>query len=128
MKLHFLGTGAADWNGPDERGEYRRLTSTLIDDSLLIDYTKTASDMMPADSTVTHILITHSHSDHLYPAELEMRHGFFAHDMRADVLKVRCGTGAYEKIKEWSGEEFCVQADLIAPFACKFPIFFKMHA
>ena len=30
MKLHFLGTGAADWNGPDARGEYRRLTSTLI--------------------------------------------------------------------------------------------------
>ena len=29
MKLTFLGTGAADWNGPDGRGEYRRVLIIL---------------------------------------------------------------------------------------------------
>lgn len=65
MKLRFLGTGAADWDGIDERGELRRLTSTLIDDALLIDFTRTAQDMLPG--RVRHILITHSHSDHFDP-------------------------------------------------------------
>ena len=47
MKLTFLGTGAADWAGPDERGEYRRLTSTLLDGCLLIDVTATVLDEIP---------------------------------------------------------------------------------
>ena len=67
MKIRFLGTGAADWNGPDARGEYRRLTSTLIDDTLLIDFTKTAADMLPNPPSVRCILITHSHIDHFDP-------------------------------------------------------------
>lgn len=39
MKLHFLGTGAADWNPnkPEKGKQYRRLSSLLIDDQLLID-------------------------------------------------------------------------------------------
>ena len=70
MKIRFLGTGAADWNGPDARGEYRRLTSTLIDDTLLIDFTKTAADMLKNPSDVRCILITHSHGDHFDPAAI----------------------------------------------------------
>ncbi|MBO4886146.1 MAG: hypothetical protein IKS52_09550 [Clostridia bacterium] len=64
MKLKFLGTGAADWNGPDERGEYRRLTSTLLDGCLLIDVTKTVLDMIPNPAAVTDVFFTHSHGDH----------------------------------------------------------------
>lgn len=64
MKLRFLGTGAADWNGPDERGEYRRLTSTLIDNSLLIDVTHTVDDQIKEPTAITDVLFTHSHSDH----------------------------------------------------------------
>ncbi len=64
MKLKFLGTGAADWNGPDERGEYRRLTSTLLDGCLLIDVTKTVLDMIPDPAAVTDVFFTHSHGDH----------------------------------------------------------------
>ncbi len=64
MKLEFLGTGAADWNGPDERGEYRRLTSTLIDGALLIDVTHTVDDQIKNPQTITDVLFTHSHSDH----------------------------------------------------------------
>ena len=64
MKLHFLGTGAADWNGPDERGEYRRLTSTLVDDCLLIDVNPEVLAQMKDRSAVTAVAFTHSHSDH----------------------------------------------------------------
>ena len=46
MKLLFLGTGASDWNGPDDRGEYRRHASALLDNCLLIDVTKSVLDMI----------------------------------------------------------------------------------
>lgn len=64
MKLHFLGTGAADWNGPDARGEYRCLTSTLVDDCLLIDVNPEVLESIPDKTAVTAVAFTHSHSDH----------------------------------------------------------------
>lgn len=64
MKLQFLGTGAADWKGPDARGEYRRFTSTLIDGGLLIDVTGTVHDQIPDRSAVHDVFFTHSHADH----------------------------------------------------------------
>lgn len=67
MKIRFLGTGAADWNGADGRGEHRRRTSTLFDDTLLIDYTREVRDMLPRGACIRHILITHSHADHFDP-------------------------------------------------------------
>lgn len=63
LKLHFLGTGAADWNGPDERGECRRLTSTLVDGCLLIDLGPDVLSMLDK-SAVKAVIFTHSHSDH----------------------------------------------------------------
>ena len=36
LQVRFLGTGAADWKGRDERGEHRRLSSILLDDSIFI--------------------------------------------------------------------------------------------
>ena len=41
IAVRFLGTGAADWNGPDARGEHRRLSSILIDGHILMDFTPT---------------------------------------------------------------------------------------
>ncbi len=70
MKLKFLGTGAADWHGPDERGEFRRFTSTLLDGRLLIDVTKTVLDQIPAGAGITDVFFTHSHSDHFDPDAL----------------------------------------------------------
>ncbi len=64
MKLHFLGTGAADWAGPDDRGEYRRLTSTLVDGCLLIDVNPEVLELIEDHSAVTAVAFTHSHSDH----------------------------------------------------------------
>ena len=39
MQLLFLGTGAADWprDLTENKGEYRRWSSALVDDALLID-------------------------------------------------------------------------------------------
>ncbi|MBQ8954849.1 MAG: MBL fold metallo-hydrolase [Clostridia bacterium] len=64
MKLKFLGTGAADWKGTDERGECRRLTSTLLDGALLIDVTATVLDEIPDPAAITDVFFTHSHGDH----------------------------------------------------------------
>lgn len=64
MKLHFLGTGAADWDGPDERGEYRRFTSTLVGENLLIDVTQNILPQIQNRDAITDVFFTHSHCDH----------------------------------------------------------------
>lgn len=70
LKVRFLGTGAADWNGRDERGELRRLSSVLLDGKVLIDYTAMARDMIPDGVKPVAVFYTHSHSDHYQPADL----------------------------------------------------------
>ena len=103
MKIRFLGTGAADWNGVDERGEYRRLTSTLFDGALLIDFTASARDMLPGTAEIRHVLITHSHADHFdahaiaafAPAVL------YAHESWADQIKIPGIETRSVKIGEW---------------------------
>ena len=87
MKLTFLGTGAADWNGPDERGEYRRFTSTLLDGRLLIDVTRTVLDEIPDPAAITDVFFTHSHGDHF--------------DMDALRALAPCRMYAHES---WAGE------------------------
>ena len=95
MKLTFLGTGAADWNGPDARGEYRRLTSTLIDDCLLIDVTHTVDDMIENPAAITDVLFTHSHDDHfdldalraLAPVRV-YAHESWAHEITGEGLTI----------------------------------------
>ncbi|MBQ8061492.1 MAG: MBL fold metallo-hydrolase [Bacteroidales bacterium] len=73
LKVRFLGTGAADWKGRDERGDLRRLTSALLDDSVLIDFTPTDADMLPEGINPEVIFYTHSHGDHYNPvAALEL--------------------------------------------------------
>lgn len=50
LSVRFLGTGAADWNGRDERGELRRLTSLLIEkDGVRLLYA-TDTGGIPADA------------------------------------------------------------------------------
>ena len=67
LKVRFLGTGAADWNGRDARGELRRLSSVLVDDRILVDFTSTALDMLPKGVQPQTIFYTHSHGDHYNP-------------------------------------------------------------
>ena len=69
LRARFLGTGAADWKGPDERGEYRRLSGLLLDGRILIDFTKTDSDMLPEGFSADAVFYTHSHPDHYNAAD-----------------------------------------------------------
>ncbi len=65
LLVRFLGTGAADWNGMDERGELRRLSSVLLDNRILIDFTPSDVDMLPPGfKKPDAVFYTHSHSDH----------------------------------------------------------------
>jgi phosphoribosyl 1,2-cyclic phosphate phosphodiesterase len=73
MKLEFLGTGAADYRlERDEHMEgFRRYSSALLDDTVLFDpgphifhYADTFQKTNLFDK-VEHVLVTHSHGDHL---------------------------------------------------------------
>jgi len=105
MKLTYLGTAAAEgipaiFCNCEYCREARRLggknirtrSQALVNDDLLIDF--------PADTyahflnngiegdTIGHLLVTHSHSDHLYIKEFLLRHTCYAHGMRAPVLNI----------------------------------------
>ncbi|MBQ5358640.1 MAG: twin-arginine translocation signal domain-containing protein, partial [Alistipes sp.] len=64
IAIRFLGTGAADWQGRDDRGEHRRLSSILIDQHILIDFTPSDIEMLPEGCSPEIIFYTHSHGDH----------------------------------------------------------------
>lgn len=70
MKITFLGTGAADWHlqRPEEATEYRRRSSVLIDDVLLIDpgpqVPEALKETNKCPEKIKYIINTHSHSDH----------------------------------------------------------------
>ena len=90
LAVRFLGTGGADWKGPDERGEHRRLSSLLVEQAFLIDFTATARDMLPEGLRPEIIFYTHSHRDHYQPeAALE-----------AGVRQVYANESILEKVKE----------------------------
>jgi phosphoribosyl 1,2-cyclic phosphate phosphodiesterase len=71
MKLLFLGTGAADWSPKHKGGKlYRRLSSALVNDDLLIDPGPCIYDFAEEYGkpdlfkNVKNVILTHSHSDH----------------------------------------------------------------
>ena len=67
IQVRFLGTGAADWKGRDERGELRRLSSILVDKHILIDFTAENLSMIPEGYKPDTVFYTHSHNDHYHP-------------------------------------------------------------
>ncbi|MGN1346630.1 MAG: hypothetical protein ACI4V1_07570 [Eubacteriales bacterium] len=100
MKLHFLGTGAADWDIRQAAAsrDFRRNSSLLIDGKLLVD---PGSCLFEFESTfgfddlyagVADMICTHRHSDHYDPEtvrKLEARGAVF-HSMRAgEVLETK---------------------------------------
>ena len=70
MKIQFLGTGAADWPSKNDgtMKEFRRFSSAIIDDCLLIDPGPSVLDAFKEFnvdiSRVKYILVTHYHKDH----------------------------------------------------------------
>lgn len=77
MKIRFLGTGAADWQKkrPEGAAEYRRYSSALIDDVLLIDPSDSAIEAMEEQGVeprgVKYIVNTHRHPDHYSVAAVD---------------------------------------------------------
>lgn len=67
VRVKFLGTGAADWNGKDKRGEQRRFTSLLCDNRILFDFTRDSFDLLPKGVAPEILFYTHSHKDHYSP-------------------------------------------------------------
>ena len=70
MEILFMGTGAADWDIKKRAdGEFfRRCTSVMINDDLLIDFNDDTLDYIErhgADmKNIKNVLITHTHEDH----------------------------------------------------------------
>ena len=107
MKLTFLGTAAAEGfpavfcncehcRVARERGgkNIRTRSQSLINEDLLIDlpadtYLHFLQNAIRGDRIST-LLITHSHSDHFYPDELEMHGSYYAHDLQEPMLNIVC--------------------------------------
>ncbi|MFL6237979.1 MAG: bifunctional adenosylcobinamide kinase/adenosylcobinamide-phosphate guanylyltransferase [Actinomycetes bacterium] len=112
MEVLLLGTGGADgWPNPwctcascnwaRDAGVLRRQTAALVDDVLLIDCGPEAPRAALQHGRnlvgVQHILLTHSHADHLAPAALTWR-GWAGRD---DPLDVVGPPAAIAACKEW---------------------------
>ena len=69
MQILFLGTGAADWPNPGAHSNGgRRLSSLLLDDSILIDFNDMSMDAVREfrvdANRITDVVIGHPHGDH----------------------------------------------------------------
>jgi len=116
MKLHFLGTGAAEGvpavfcNCPTcrevrARGEkeFHTRAQIVIDDELSIDYPPDAyyhSLRFQAElSQLKYILTTHSHMDHFYAHDFILRGYKYAHALPSHKLQI-FGNEAVKKVFE----------------------------
>ena len=137
MKIQYLGTAAAEGipaifcdcetcrrtkllGGRN----IRTRSQAIIDDKLLIDF--------PADTYAHYLkwnipldkikacIITHSHSDHLYPAEIQMRSAGFAHISSGEPLTFYAAESGYNMLadagKKYNISENDIKLKLIKPF------------
>ena len=95
MKFIFLGTGAADWpiQKREDMSEFRRLSSALIDDTLLIDPGPQVLDALKEHGknvdNIRYIINTHKHKDHFQietVKQLESHHAKFFDLQIGDVI------------------------------------------
>lgn len=133
MELTFLGTAAYEGipalfcNCPHcirarQLGgkNIRTRSQALINDDLLIDF--------PADSYIhflqnrieghklRYLLVTHSHSDHFYPADLQARGGPYAHDMAVPTLEIAGSAGACRTLSSMQDQLGGISFHPILPF------------
>lgn len=116
MKLTYFGTAAAEgfpavFCNCDYCKEARLLggknirtrSQALIDDTLLIDLCADTYWHFMANGVtghkISHLLVTHPHGDHFYPAELEMHQSPFAHEMKSPFLEVYGGREVCETLE-----------------------------
>lgn len=137
MKIKYLGTAAAEGipavfcecencRKSRELGgrNIRTRSQAIIDDTILIDfppdtYMHYLVHNIPLNKIKT-CIITHSHEDHLYPGEIEMRKTGFAHISSAEPLTFYVCEDGYNKINSYieqcSISENDVKAVKIEPY------------
>lgn len=118
MQLHFLGTGAADWNinKRPEGAEWRRFSSVIIDEKLLVDpgphicdYAEKSGNPRLFDD-LRNIIITHSHMDHFHPeTTLRLCGGGRGCRVYGDAACLR-------KLHRTLGEDMTIDFVCISPF------------
>ena len=70
IRVRFLGSGASGWK-PEwakRNPNMRRQSSVLLENKVLIDFTHSAFDMLPAGCRPEVLFQTHSHGDHYNPS------------------------------------------------------------
>ena len=69
IRVRFLGSGAAGWDPAraKKNPHFRRQSSVLIENKVLIDFTMCSFDMLPTDCRPEVLFQTHSHGDHYNP-------------------------------------------------------------
>lgn len=110
-KILFLGTGAADWEIENKDGFFRRNSSALINNDLIVDcgsHIFDFSESFKLDKlydNVTDIIITHNHSDHFSKESIFKI---------AEKQKIRlgCSKAVMKKI----GEHKNIEYTIFAPF------------
>ena len=133
MKIKFLGTAAAEgipalycqcdickdaWIHKGKN--IRTRAQALIDDKILIDfgpdtYAHVLQYEVPLD-TIHHVLITHKHSDHFYPADLLFRRPGYASKVEEEPLHVYgCEPALY-----YGSSRSCKAAEKYLPGICQF--------
>ncbi len=122
MKFQYLGTAAAEgWpsvfcNCPACRAarelggrNIRTRSQAIVDDVMLLDFpcdTYQHALQQHLDlSAVRWLLVTHSHTDHIYPAELVNRGGCYSHDMTSPTLDIYCNEAVRDYIFKAAGHE-----------------------
>ena len=129
MRIRYLGTAAAEGfpavfcncaacKMARELGELRTRSQVLIDETLLVDlppetYYHTVRVGIDL-SAVSHLLVTHSHTDHFYAQELVNRGYKFAYGMRAKTLRIYGDETVREVFAEGTAREIKddVRADI----------------
>lgn len=134
MKLKYLGTAAYEGvpslfcdcevcRKSTEAGgkNLRSRSQALLNGELLIDF--------PPDtvwhtqryrlewSKISDCIVTHSHSDHLYPEDVAMLAKWYAHG--TSKLHFHCGESGFEKLKELAEREQIgerIELSLVTPF------------
>lgn len=70
IRVRFLGSGASGWKPEWAKSNpnMRRQSSVLLENKVLIDFTHSAFDMLPAGCRPEVLFQTHSHGDHYNPS------------------------------------------------------------
>lgn len=128
MKIRYWGTAAAEGipclfcncavckEAREKKGKYVRTRSqVMLDNRLLIDFNAdTYMHALQYDcnlADIEHVLITHVHADHFYPAEIGNRAVNFANGMAHETLTLH---GSADVAKHSQGLQYMVKQKRLA--------------